>query len=180
MHEAKLEQSEHGLVPADGGWFVVNARDIAWATVEGGGTWCLFEAPDAPSSTLGVGVHVLPPGESSGFYHAESDQEGFFILAGECLLIVEGEERRLRAFDYFHSPPGTAHMTVGAGEQGCTIFMFGTRSPDPQTEYLPDPVAQRHGVGVPEYTTSSQEAYKNRPPIRPAPSPLPGPAGASE
>jgi hypothetical protein len=33
------------------------------------------------------------PGESPGRYHSESDQEGFLVLAGECVLVVEGDER---------------------------------------------------------------------------------------
>lgn len=61
----------------------------------------------APSATLGIGVHVLMPGEAPGMYHAENDQEGFLVLSGECLAIIEGEERRMRAWDYFHCPPIT-------------------------------------------------------------------------
>ena len=49
------------------------------------------------------------------------------MLTGECLLVVEGEERTLGPWDYFHCPPGTRHITIGAGEQGCAILMVGTR-----------------------------------------------------
>ena len=41
-------------------------------------------------------------------YHRENDQEDFLLLAGEALLIVEGEERPLRAWDLVHCPLGTA------------------------------------------------------------------------
>ena len=40
-------------------------------------------------------------------HHRENAQEGFLVLSGECLLIVEEEERRLRAWDFFHCPGGT-------------------------------------------------------------------------
>ena len=33
--EAKLEETEAGLVPASAGWFVVNARDARWFHREG-------------------------------------------------------------------------------------------------------------------------------------------------
>jgi uncharacterized cupin superfamily protein len=171
MHEAKIEETENGHVPADDGWFILNLDDIAWETVEGGGTWCVFESPSAPSRTLGIGVHVLPPGETSGMYHSESDQEGFLVLAGECLLIVEGEERRMRPWDYFHCPAGTAHITIGAGDEGCAILMVGARSPDHTTQYPAEPAALEHGAAVPTPTSEPREAYKNRPPIAPAPSP---------
>lgn len=174
IDEARIEQTEHGKVPADDGWFVLNLDEIAWETVEGGGTWCVFESPHTPRNPIGVGVHVLPPGETPGLYHWESDQEGFLILSGECLLLVEGEERRLRQWDYFHCPPGTAHITVGAvGDEVCAILMLGTRSPDHVTRYLTDPVAAEHGAAADHETDSPREAYAGWPPIGPARSPWP-------
>jgi uncharacterized cupin superfamily protein len=173
MHEAKIEDTDNGCVPADDGWFILNLDAIAWETVEGGGTWCMFESPSAPSKSLGIGVHVLAPGEAPGFYHAESDQEGFLVLSGECLLVVEGEERRMGPWDYFHCPPGTAHITIGAGEEGCAILMVGARAPDHTTQYLAEPAALKHGAAVATATNQSREAYKDRPPIVAAPSPWP-------
>jgi uncharacterized cupin superfamily protein len=160
VREAELRQTEAGLVAASEGWFVMNLREAAWRTAPNAplGTWLSFEAEGVPQQ-IGVGVHVLMPGESPGRYHSESDQEGFFVLSGECVLVVEGEERRLRQWDYFHCPPGTAHITVGASEEPCAIFMLGARTPGGLTDYIPDPVAERHGVSVTQRTGSSKEAY---------------------
>jgi uncharacterized cupin superfamily protein len=175
VHEAKIDETEAGLVPADDGWFILNLADIAWETVPGGGVWCGFGSPAAPSPLLGIGVHVLGPGETPGFYHVESNQEGFLVLSGECLAIVEGEERRLRAWDYLHCPPGTAHITIGAGDGPCAILMVGTRSPDQTVHYPVEPAAARHGASVAAATDSARGAYAERPPIVPAPSPWPLP-----
>ena len=118
----------------------------------GGGTWVDFGA-EGVRQQIGVGVHVLMPGDAPGRYHAESDQEGFLVLAGECVLIVEGEERRLRQWDYFHCPPGTAHITVGASEEPCAIFMLGARTPGKLLEYIAGPGGgDAHGVAVKERT----------------------------
>ena len=134
---APLEQTENGLVPKGGGWYKANLREIAWSHVEGGGTWCGFGSDDVPQQ-LGIGVHVLWPGDRPGFYHAESDQEGFLVLDGECVLIVEGEERTLRQWDFFHCPPGTRHITVGAGDGPCAILMIGARTPGKSILYPVD------------------------------------------
>ena len=173
MHEAKIDDTEIGRVPADDGWWILNLSELGWDRVEGGGMWCAFESPDARSPVLGIGVHVLWPGEAPGMYHAESNQEGFLVLSGECIAVVEGEERRMGPWDYFHCPPGTAHITVGAGDGPCAILMVGTRAPDDTTDYLPDPAAARHGHAVATRTSSPKEAYADRAPIVPAKSPWP-------
>ena len=108
-------------------------------------------------------------------YHREDNQEGFLVLDGECLLVVEGEERLLRRWDFFHCPPGTGHILVGAkGGAPCVLFMFGNRLPDGDTRYLVEPAAARHAASVTVETGSSSEAYGPRE-ARSVPSPrLPG------
>ena len=173
MEEAGFRQTEHGLVPDGDGWFIVNARDIAWETIPGSGTWCSFESPDDHDREIGIGVHVVQPGEASGMYHAEDTQEGFLILEGECVLIVEGQERRLKQWDYFHCPNGTAHITVGAGDGPCAILMLGSRRPGRPITYPVDELAARYGGSVAEETDSPREAYAAQPPSEPARAPWP-------
>lgn len=178
MPEARIEETPAGLVAADDGWFVLNVGEIAWDAQPagwpgrpGGGTWCTFEAPSAPSAELGIGVHVLQPGETSGLYHAESDQEGFLVLSGEALLLVEGRERPLRRWDYFHCPAGVPHITVGAGDGPCAILMVGARSADHSIVYPVDETAARHGASATVETTDAAVAYAGRPAPEPARSP---------
>jgi uncharacterized cupin superfamily protein len=170
MHEAEIADTEHGRVPQDDGWFILNVADIVWGAVPGGGTWCGLSG-DSP--LLGIGIHVLWPGEAPGMYHRESNEEGFLVLSGECVAVVEGEERRMGPWDYLRCPPGTAHITVGAGDGPCALLMVGTRAPDERIEYLPDAAAARHGFSVERPTESPREAYAARPPISPARSPWP-------
>src|SRR6185437_2804705 len=94
--EAPLERTAHGLVPAGEGWFVLNAREARWFDRGPRGVVCGFEGEvDFPQ--LGVNLFVLGPGQPMSMYHWEADQEDFLVLAGEALLIVEGQERLLRA-----------------------------------------------------------------------------------
>jgi uncharacterized cupin superfamily protein len=117
---------------------------------------------------LGVTLQVVHPGQPSGLYHAESQQEDFLVLAGECVAIVEGEERALRAWDFLHCPPGTAHCFVGAGEGPCLILMVGARSGDKEIRYPRSEAAIRQGAGVEKETSSASEAYAPFPHWEPA------------
>jgi uncharacterized cupin superfamily protein len=161
VEEARLEQREAGLTAVTDGWFVVNVRDAPWVTSEGLADACIFEGDEAPFPQVGFTLAVLRPGEPSGLYHREANQEDFLVLSGECLLLVEGEERRLKAWDFAHCPPGTDHILVGAGDGPCLVFMTGAREgwPEKGIVYPRSEVALRHGAGVETETTVPSEAY---------------------
>src|SRR4051812_1438448 len=130
VSEARLEDSGSGLAPVGDGWFVVNVRDAEGWFAEGRGARGAFEKeygdPPVEFAHLGINLTVLEPGQTV-LYHAESNQEAFLVLSGECTLLVEGEERRLRPWDFFHSSPWTEHAFVGAGEEPCVVLMAGAR-----------------------------------------------------
>src|SRR5204862_2281080 len=120
---------------------------------------CVFESsprvladrPDlAPQmfTQAGFTLAVAEAGKPSGLYHAESNQEDFLVLAGECLLLIEGEERQLRAWDFVHCPPACAHVFVGAGDGPCAIFMTGGRTRQKSIVYPASDLARRRGAGV--------------------------------
>lgn len=176
--EARLEDVGSGLAPVSGGWFVVNVRDAAWLENDAFGARCVFEAdrrvlrerPDLDAQRFaetGFSLAVLAPGRPNGLYHAESAQEDFFVVAGECLLIVEGEERPLRAWDFVHCPADTAHIFVGAGDGPCVLLMIGARTADKRIVYPDSEPARRHGAGVATETSSPAEAYAHHPHWRP-------------
>ncbi len=119
MEEARLERTEYGLGPASEGWFVVNVCDAEWETNENGAAACMFESGAVSFPEMGYRLAVLQPGTTVGFYHAESNQEDFLVRGGECVLLIEGEERRLKPWDFVHCPPGTEHVFVGAGDGPC-------------------------------------------------------------
>jgi uncharacterized cupin superfamily protein len=158
MSEARLEPRPEGLTAVTDGWFVVNVRDAAWVQNEVLGSACIFEGEGAPFSQVGYTIAVLEPGQSGGRYHREVNQEDFLVLSGECIAIIEGEERHLKAWDFVHCPPWTEHGFVGAGDEPCVIFMTGSRVRK-DTVYVRNELAIRHGVGVEEETRVSAKAY---------------------
>ena len=161
MTEARLVPSEDGgSVPEGEGWFVLNGRDARW--LDGDlGKYTGFEAPGARFAQLGINLNVMAPGEPMTMYHRENAQEDFLVVAGECVAIVEGEERPLGQWDLLHCPPGVAHAIVGAGHGPCLVVAVGARTgqEDDGLVYPADPVAQRHGAAVDEETRVPKEAY---------------------
>ena len=160
--EAPLEQTDAGLVATGDGWFVLNAKDARWYHADGRPALCDLEG-EARFAQLGVNIVVLGPGQAMAMYHWEADQEDFLVVAGEGLLVVEGEERPLRQWDFVHCPPNTNHVIVGAGDGPCVVVAVGARersvdSPD-WGGYPVEEAALRHGAGVEQATTVPDEAY---------------------
>ncbi|TMK92296.1 MAG: cupin domain-containing protein [Actinobacteria bacterium] len=157
--EAPLRQTKFGLAPEGSGWFVVNAGEIRWRRWERLGVYCDFEGKRR-FPQLGVNISVLQPGESLGRYHAENAQEDFLVVSGRCVVVVEDEERELRAWDFFHSPPGTRHMIVGAGDGPSVVVAVGARGRGRKgLVYPPSRVAAKHGISVAQETNNPSEAY---------------------
>jgi uncharacterized cupin superfamily protein len=108
---------------------------------------------------LGITLAVLEPGKPSTLYHFEANQEDFLVLGGECVLLVEGGERPLQAWDFVHCPPGTAHSFVGRGDRPCVLLAVGARTADKHTVYPDSDVARSHGAGAETETDSPHDAY---------------------
>ena len=159
--EAQLKATEHGVVPDSDGWFVLNARDARWRYADGRGAYSVFEG-DQEFPQIGIHLVALGPGEAMAQYHWEADQENFLVLSGEALLIVEGEERPLRQWDFVHCPANTNHVIVGSGDTTCLVLAVGarilTRLPD-WGGYPVDQTALSHGAGVEEETSDPDQAY---------------------
>ncbi len=156
VEEAPRRSTAAGLVPEGEGWFVLNAREALWR--EGDfGAYTRFEG-DARFPQIGINIGVLEPGQPACMYHGEDNQEDFLVLSGECLLLIEGEERRLKTWDFVHCPAWTEHVFVGAGDGPCAILAVGARS-SRDVVYPEAEVAQKHGAGVAKTTREGGEAY---------------------
>jgi uncharacterized cupin superfamily protein len=159
--EARLEQTEHGLVPKGEGWFVINAREATWWAGEGRGAYSHLEG-EPEFGQVGVHLVALDPGEVMAMYHWEADQENFMVLSGEAILVIEGEERPLRRWDFVHCPPETKHVIVGAGDGPSVVLAIGARDKSVGPNwggYSVDEIAARHNASVEAETSDPKEAY---------------------
>ncbi|HWN21451.1 MAG TPA: cupin domain-containing protein [Gaiellaceae bacterium] len=164
--EATLEDEGAGLVPKSTGWFVLNARDARWFDRgEQGHSVPLTGYDEYEAETffpmLGMAIRVVSPGEPTGVYHWETEQENFLVLSGEAILIVEGQERPLKQWDFVHCPPETKHAFVGAGDGPCVLLCASSRQfqkDGPWGFYCADETAARYNASSPEDTQDGELA----------------------
>jgi uncharacterized cupin superfamily protein len=162
MTEAPLTRlPDGGLAPDGDGWFVLNAKDAAWLDGELG-KYSGWEGGSFRFPQLGINLNVMAPGEPMTMYHREDAQEDFLVLSGECIAIVDGQERSLTQWDLLHVPAGVDHAIVGAGTGTSVVLAVGARTgaEDDGLVYPAEPVAQKHGAAVDETTSDPKAAYK--------------------
>jgi quercetin dioxygenase-like cupin family protein len=155
--EAALKKTDAGLIPQGEGWFVLNACEASWIRSEERGQDTDFEGGQEWAQ-LGFRIQVVAPGQR-GMYHGERGQEDFLVVSGECMLVIEGEERHLKAWDFVHCPPWTQHVFVGAGDGLCVIVMVGSRVGGFEVLYPVNEIAAKHDATVLAETSSPDEAY---------------------
>lgn len=145
-------------------WSVQNIRDIPW--YDSGPRGHVAQLVEDDNSQVGVNLFVLEPGQPQAMYHWEADQEGFLVLAGEAILVIDGEERTIKQWDYVHCPAGVPHTRIGAGTGPCVILAIGARehqSGDGWGGYPVNEVAAKHNASSEEETTDPAVAYARFP-----------------
>jgi uncharacterized cupin superfamily protein len=172
--EAAFEDAGAGLVPKTTGWFVLDVRKARWsAKPEQGWAVSLTGRDEYEAETffpmLGMAVRVARAGDVTTTYHWETEQEDFLVLSGECIAIIEGQERPLRRWDFFHCPPGTKHAFVGVGDEPCVLLCASSRQfqkDGPWGYYCYDETAERYNAASPEDTQDGEIAYARFPDTR--------------
>ena len=149
-------------------WHIRNIRDAQWFDAGHFGVFADFELGER-FPEVGFNVGTVWPGQPLALYHREANQEGFLVVSGECLLIVEGEEHPLRQWDYFHCPAGVSHIVVGAGDGPAFLIAVGGRVGRGETVYPVEPAALAHEAGLEEESRDPKDAYAACPKFVPIP-----------
>jgi uncharacterized cupin superfamily protein len=137
---------------------IINVADAPAFRRPGRATLIRFEPEDPKWPDTGVNIHILEPGQPNSLYHSEPVQEDFLVLYGHCVVILDGEERPLRQWDFVHCPAGVEHVFVGAGDRPCAVLMIGSRR-EVAAHYPVNEVAARYGASVASPTDEPREAY---------------------
>jgi uncharacterized cupin superfamily protein len=154
--------------------FIINVADAPALGHSRRATVIRLEPDGARWPDTGVNIQVMEPGRPNCRYHSEPVQEDFLVLYGECVVILDGEERTMRQWDFLHCPAGTDHVFVGSGDGPCAVLMIGSRRED-AVRYPVNELAARYDASVTEETDDPAEAYADwrREPRRPARNPWP-------
>jgi uncharacterized cupin superfamily protein len=154
--------------------FIVSLSDAPTRSHSRRATIIDFEPDEEPFPDTGVNVQIMQPGQPNGRYHSEPVQEDFLVLHGECIVILQGEEKPMRQWDFLHCPAGVEHIFVGAGDGPCAVLMIGSRRTG-EVHYPVDDLAAKYDASVTTPTDEPAEAYADwrREPWRPVPSPWP-------
>ena len=154
--------------------FIINVADAPALSHSQRGTMIDFEPDEAPWPDTGVNIQMLQPGQPNCRYHFEPVQEDFLVLHGECIVILDGEERTMRQWDFLHCPAGTPHVFVGGGDGPCAVLMIGSRREE-TAHYPVSEVAAKYGASVAEATDDPAAAYADwrQEPRAPARNPWP-------
>ena len=169
--EARTVESPAGKFAEGEGWYVLNAAEARWHQNEKFGVSCGFEG-DVEFPQYGINIHVLQPGQPNCHFHGEGEQEDFLVLEGECLLIIEDQERLLKKWDFVHCPAWARHLFVGQGDGPCVILMVGTRG-EGGVIYPINETARRFGGCPAQETDSAKESYEGCPDWSPSKAPAP-------
>jgi uncharacterized cupin superfamily protein len=120
-----------------------------------------YFAPPGTTELTGFAWEQLTPGKMGSLPHCHSEEEEVFvILEGDATLHLwpspvkvergaEREEHPLRPGHLVARPPGTgvSHFFV-AGEEGCTMLVYGTRRPNDMSFFPRSNKIEWRGLGV--------------------------------
>ena len=153
---------------------IINVADAPASGRPGRVTYLRLEPADLRWPDTAVNIQIMQPGQPNGLYHSEPVQEDFLVLHGECVVILDGEERPLRQWDFLHCPAGTEHIFVGAGDGPCAVLMIGSRR-EIAAHYPVNELAAKYGASAAKATDDPAEAYADwrREPRRETPNPWP-------
>jgi uncharacterized cupin superfamily protein len=140
--------------------FIVNVADVQARghPRERYSTSIEFELGRDAFRDTGINIQVMQPGQPTGRYHSEPVQEDFLVLYGECIVILDGEERSMRQWDFLHCPADIDHVIVGAGDGPCAVLMIGSRRED-AVHYPVNELAAKYDASVAIATDKPAEAY---------------------
>jgi quercetin dioxygenase-like cupin family protein len=73
-----------------------------------------------PGENVMLSVVRIEP-HAAGSVHSHPQEQWGVLLEGECVRIQDGEERAMRAGDFWHTPGGVSHG-IRTGAVGATVL----------------------------------------------------------
>lgn len=81
------------------------------------------------TKNLGGMFGLLPPGMQVPYHYHENRESVIFVIAGEGIEVVEGEEKPIKAGDVLYIPPMEKHTTINRSDKDLRYLEFYTCPP---------------------------------------------------
>jgi quercetin dioxygenase-like cupin family protein len=118
--------------PGDAPRRKVSAGDVAVNTRRGGELRVLL-SPGTVGATAGfLGVFTLPPGEGVTAHYHPYSEEFIYLVDGELVLWLDGQEIQVRGGDAVHVPKNVPHRLENRSDASAfAVFHSGPLAPTP-------------------------------------------------
>ena len=93
-------------------------------------TYFLVDPVESPSKRLKMGQTIIyPTGSTTG--HAHDEEEVYYVISGEGVMVVGDDEFPVKAGDALYVPPGEFHTTYQRGNLPLNV-LWVTGKLDPE------------------------------------------------
>lgn len=110
---------------------IVHSEEIDWES-GGNGNKFAFQrrwlSSGAGAKKLGCSIYRVPPGKTAFPFHKHfSNEEAIYVISGNGVLRLDGEEFRVRPGDYIALlPEGPSHQLVNDGSEDLDYLCIST------------------------------------------------------
>lgn len=102
----------------------IRSRSAAqpFITTDGSTIRSLLDLSVAPVANHSLAEATLPAGGRTERHHHAVSEEMYYLLQGEALMEIDGEEKRVTAGDAILIPVGTRHQITNTGDGDLTFL----------------------------------------------------------
>lgn len=118
------------------GHAVIDLGEVEQGTATAGRSFLLAATPDCGCTSVTQFVGLIPPGRAPDHYH-EYD-EVIYVLQGEGVLEIDGEQAALRPGSCVHLPRRLVHCLANTGEGELRVLGVFRPAGSPAAAYYPD------------------------------------------
>ena len=101
--------------------------------------------PRILSFLAGMGMVILPPGQTSSAHSHQAEQEVWYVISGQGSVRIGADQVAIRPDTVVVAPPGVSHQLVNDGDEDLKAIWIFTPA-GPEADYLPPEEGEEKSV----------------------------------